>query len=488
MARIGILRIMKILKDELITILAQFNPWWRKEAFFDLPGWRRAIFSEVYRWVVEPPAPRALLLSGPRQVGKTTLVLQAIDKLIKEGVPPANILYATFDHPIFKIAGVDAVIDAWRELEPRVEGTEYLFLDEAQFIPDFGTWTKHQVDFFKHRRIIFTGSAMPLITDTQESGVGRWHTVGISTLSFYEYLQIKQIELLNTLKPFRISDLFDYSQGELFKISESAQQLIGHFHEYLCRGGFPQTALVDNVHQAQRLLREDIIDKVLKRDMTALFGVRRILELEQMFIYLCMHDGGIQDPTTLASNLGITKPTVNNYITLLESTHLLHRLPPYGYGKDILRARYKLYLADAAISPAILLKGKTILEDTTALGHSAETAVFNHLLTHSSTAHARYSYWLSQKHKELDLILEREGHLIPFEVKYQSQKTSMHDIHGLIDFCRQKPGIKYAYVLTKEANDIGPLSIDISTKIMRCPASLFCYLFGRAELLQEEIL
>ena len=81
-----------------------------------------------------------------------------------------------------------------------------------------------------------------------------------------------------------------------FTASQNATQaLIGHFHEYLVRGGFPQTALVESIPQAQRLLREDIIDKVLKRDMTALFGVRRILELEQTFIYLCMHDGGIQD-------------------------------------------------------------------------------------------------------------------------------------------------------------------------------------------------
>ena len=478
---------MKIPKDELISILAQFNPWWRLEKFSDLPAWRRAVFNEIYGWVARPPAPRAVLLSGPRQVGKTTIVLQTIEQLIHDGVPPANILYATFDHPLFKIAGVDAVLDAWRELEPKVEGTEYLFLDEAQFIPDFGTWTKHQVDFFKQRRIIFTGSAMPLISDTQESGVGRWHTIPISTLSFYEYLQIKQIQLPNIPEPSCLSDLFNYSRAELFQLSESTQALIGHFHEYLCRGGFPQTALVENVHQAQRLLREDIIDKVLKRDMTALFGVRRILELERMFIYLCMHDGGIQDPTTLASNLGITKPTVINYITLLESVHLLYRLSPYGYGKEVLRARYKLYLADAAIAAAILLKGKTILEDTASLGHSAETAVFNHLVAHSSNTHARYSYWLSPKNKELDLIVEIGAHLIPFEVKYHSQKTVLQDIQGLTEFCRQRNTIQQAFVITKEAQDIGILE-HASTKIMRCPASLFCYFLGKSELLQQQFL
>ena len=73
------------------------------------------------------------------------------------------------------LAGLDAVIEAWRELEPRVE-VPNTFLDEAQFIRDFGTRTKHQIDFFKHRRIFFTGSAMPLANSGEESGVGRWHT------------------------------------------------------------------------------------------------------------------------------------------------------------------------------------------------------------------------------------------------------------------------------------------------------------------------
>ena len=110
-----------------------------------------------------PPAQRAIMLSCPWQVGKTPLLLQAIQQLIDSGIPVANILYATFDHPICKLAGLNAVLQAWRALETRADRPEYLFLDEAQFIRDIGTWVKHQVDFFKSKRIVFTGSATPLI-------------------------------------------------------------------------------------------------------------------------------------------------------------------------------------------------------------------------------------------------------------------------------------------------------------------------------------
>lgn len=478
---------MKLPKEELTFILAQFNPWWRQSAISDLPQWKRAVFNELFMWVSNPPAHRAIMLSGPRQVGKTTLILQTIDLLLKQGVQPGNILYITFDHPIFKIVGLEAILDAWRELEPKAEGAEYLFLDEAQFIPGFGTWIKHQIDFSKHRKIVFTGSAMPLSNIDQESGVGRWHTIQIATLSFYEYLQIKQIPLPTIPNLNKLSDLFSYSTLELLKITDAAQNLIGHFHEYLCKGGFPQTALVENVSQAQRLLREDIIDKVLKRDMTALFGVRRVIELEQLFIYLCMHDGGIQDSTTLSNNLGVTRPTINNYINLLENAHLLYRLPPYGYGKDILRARNKLYLADPAIAPSILMKGKSILEEPNALGHSVETAIATHLAGHCRENHIRLSYWLSPKDKELDIIAEMGSSLTPIEVKYQTQTTVLRDIQGLTEFCSQKTAIQEGYVITKSPNDVGSIETK-STRIMRIPGCLLCYWIGESEIQQKNIL
>jgi predicted AAA+ superfamily ATPase len=473
---------MKIPKNELFSILNSFNPWWRQEAIPELPEWKRAAFTELKEWALNPPAPRAVLLAGPRQVGKTTLLLQTIKELIKKGVHPSNILYVTFDHPVFKLAGIDTVLEAWRELEPKKGDVEYLFLDEAQFVGDFGTFVKHQVDFFKHRKIFFTGSANPLTGS--ESGVGRWHTIQISTLSFYEYLKIKKIPIeVPSIQSLR--DLFTYSESDLFKLRFATKDLIGHFHEYLIHGGFPQTALVENIYQAQRLLREDIIDKVLKRDMTALFGVRRVLELEQTFIYLCMHDGGIQDLQTLSKNLGINKNSVQNFINYLEAVHLLYKLPPFGYGKEILRARYKLYLADPAIAAAVMMKGKAILEDPVALGNAVETAVFTHLKAHSMMSHARFSYWKDSKNKELDLIVEPPGKQIPIEVKYQAH-YKLKDFQGLINFCQGKISISEGFIITKDPDDIGAFE-GAEVPIMRCPAALFCYWLGASEIEERNL-
>jgi predicted AAA+ superfamily ATPase len=478
---------MQVSKAELTSVLGQFNPWWRGEAISDLPTWRRAAFRELQTWMSSPPAPRAVLLSGARQIGKTTLMLQAVDALLREGVPPANILYATFDHPILKLAGIDAVLQAWREREPKADGLEYLFLDEAQFIRDWGTWVKHQVDFSKQRRIAFTGSAMPLVEAGQESGVGRWHTIRLTTLSFYEYLQIKNLSLPDLPKIKSLRELFDWPQSDFYRVTETASPYVGHFHEYLVRGGFPQTAQVDSITQAQRLLREDIIDKVLKRDMTALFGVRRVLDLEHTFLYLCMHDGGLLDMVDLCANLEVKRPTAQNFIELLEATHLIYRLPPFGYGKDILRARFKIYLADAAIAPAVMLKGKAILEDASALGIATETAVFKHLFARYYAQNVRFTYWRGKKDREVDLVAEIGGQIIPFEVKYRAQHTGLRDLKGLLELCQQK-NIDRAYVVTKSLDDFGVVADlpDTATRILRIPAPLLCYWMGESELTLEQ--
>jgi uncharacterized protein len=485
---------MKISKDEIVTVLSQFNPWWRGRPIADLPTWRRAAFRELHTWMTAPPAPRAVLLSGARQIGKTTLMLQAVDVLLRAGVPAANIVYATFDHPILKLAGVEAVLDAWREREPKVSGLEYLFLDEAQFIrhqgEEIGTWVKHQNDFRKERRIAFTGSAMPLLDAGQESGVGRWHTIRLTTLSFYEYLQIKQLQLPALPKLRSLRDLFEWEPAQFYRVREAASDYVGHFHEYLVRGGFPQTAQIESITQAQRLLREDIIDKVLKRDMTALFGVRRVLDLEHTFLYLCMHDGGLLDMANLCANLEVKRPTAQSFIELLEATHLIYRLPPYGYGKDVLRARFKIYLADAAIAPAVMLKGKSLLEDAAALGVATETAVFKHLFARYYAQNVRFSYWRGKKDHEVDLVADIGGELTPFEMKYRAQHTGARELKGLIELCQTKR-IARGYVVTKALDDFG-LAQDLpklahsngadASQIMRVPAPLLCYWMGAAEL------
>jgi len=479
-------------QQELFAVLRQYNPWWGESRIPDMPKWRRAAFGELHRWASDPPAPRAVLLSGARQVGKTTLLLQVIESLLENGVRPEQILYTTFDHPLLKLLGLEGLLKIWREMQPQTEGIEYFFLDEIQYTANWQTWLKHQVDFEKRRRIAVTGSAIPLSTESVESGVGRWHTIRLATLSFFEYLQIKGIPGPELPPVSSLTEVFEWSPSERIRAGEMARPLVAHFHEYLLRGGFPQTALVESIPLAQKLLREDIVEKALKRDMTAMFGVRRILELEKMFLYLCLHDGGILDVVSLCKNLEMTKTTVNRFIDYLEAAHLIYRLAPFGYGKEVLRGRPKIYLADAAISGSVLLKGKGLLEDTTKLGAAVETAFFKHVFTrYYQRISVDFSYWRGKRDCEVDIVAQVQDVIIPFEVKYREGRAKREDLKGLSLLCKERH-IPRGYVITRDIADFDVLTIpgkshveggsQADVQVLQIPAPLACYWLSQSEV------
>jgi predicted AAA+ superfamily ATPase len=243
--------------------------------------------------------------------------------------------------------------------------------------------------------------------------------------------------------------------------------------------------VVESISLAQKLLREDIVDKVLKRDMTALFGVRRVLELEQVFLYLCLHDGGLLNLPELCSSLQLKRPTVGSFIELLESTHLIHRLLPFGYGKQVLRARPKIYLADAAIAPGVLLKGKALLEDPDALGRAVETAFFKHVFTRYYARSIGFSYWRGKQDREVDIIADLDGRLVPFEVKYRApQHTGVGDLKGMLQFCAEHR-IERGYVITREMSDFQAIDVSrdgVRFRLLKIPAPLVCYWLGQSEL------
>jgi predicted AAA+ superfamily ATPase len=213
--------------------------------------------------------------------------------------------------------------------------------------------------------------------------------------------------------------------------------------------------------------------------MTALFGVRRIVELEHTFLYLCLHDGDLLDLPQLCSSLGLKRPTVASFIALLEATHLIYQLKPYGYGKEVLRGRAKIYLADAAIAPSVLLKGKGLLDDASALGRAVETSFFKQIFTRLYRQSIGFAYWRGRQDLEVDIIADIEGELVPFEVKYRSQHTSARDLKGLAQFCAEKK-VRRGYVITRELSDFGIMNLD-GTPVLKIPAPLACYWLSQGE-------
>lgn len=478
---------MDIPKNELFSVLQQFNPWWGGAPIVDLPTWQRFASRLIWQWATDAGNKRALLLTGARQVGKTTLLRQTIRQLLTEGISPGRVLYATLDHPLLKLAGLERTLQAWDELHPPIEGqVRYVFLDEIQYMPDWQTWLKHQVDFKRSLRIAATGSANPLRNGSAESGVGRWETIPLPTLSFGEFMKLRDIAVPPGIPPVRtLRDLFDWSEADFARARAAAQPLTGHFHDYLLRGGFPEPALTPELARCQRLLREDIVDKILKRDMTAFYGVRRVLEVERIFLYLCYHDGGILDIPTLCGQLeGVNRQTALNFLELFEAAHLITRLKPFGYGKEVLRGRDKVYLADAALPGAMMLLGQQLLTQPERLGAAVETAFFKHILTRYWRETPEFSYWVEPKSKqEVDVITRVGDRLVPFEVKYQDTAITPARLKGMRQFMESRE-VPQGYVITQRWEDFGRFAVNSMDKarptesvgeVVAIPAPLACY-------------
>lgn len=464
---------------ELKQLLRQFNPWWQGGPGIALPHWQRTAFAQLVVWAKQPTG-RALVIVGARQVGKTTLLLQTIRHLLDQGVPAPNILYATFDHPLVKLAGLEQTIAAWREIEPLKEGPAYLFLDEIQAAPDWQVWIKHQADFQPQYRIALTGSASPLTLDGQESGVGRWTTLQLPTASFYEFLQLRNADVGEIEVPESLEEVFHWPEPKRGRTTQATQALIPHFHDYLVRGGFPECISIEEIAQLQRTLREDIIDKVLKRDMTAFYGVRNVLEMEQLFLYLCIQNGGEVSATALSRELKVTKKAIQSHLNLLVATHLLYSLRSFGYGKEVLRGRSKYYLADTAIAPSVLLKGRDFLDDQTALGKAVEAAVYKHLHPISLEGGAKLSFWRNNKGKEVDIVAEYPDRAVPIEVKYRNRIQFKRDLEGIRAFAEGR-GVDRGYLLTKRPEDFGVADVKggaTGSRVLQLPAALACYWLG----------
>lgn len=259
------------------------------------------------------------------------------------------------------------------------------------------------------------------------------------------------------------------------------------FNRYLLVGGFPETARQDDIALCQRLLREDVVERVLKRDMTALFGVRNINDLEKLFIYLCLHTSGILAHAVVAKELGTTPTTVGNHLALLEQANLVYRLPPVrAGGKKALKARNKYYLVDTALRNAVLLRGEEILTNFDEMGLIVETTVLRHLFAHYYRDTPEIVYWRdAATGQEVDIIIRSPAYHFPFEVKFK-EKAALESNSGLVRYCVAED-INQAYLVTKQDTHFNVSTPPgFNTQFLKIPAHILCYLLGQAERLLWE--
>ncbi len=479
---------MLVFSDEkLLNLLIQYNPWWRGVPLSEksAPPHRRFAYYEAEKMLLHASLRRFVILSGARRVGKTTIMYQLIQSILQKGVSATSIVYMSFDNPILKLGGFENVLRAYRNAYPNEEAC-YFFLDEVQYAEDWEAWIKTLYDTRPELRLVATGSASPALEKgSAESGVGRWSVLKIPTLSFYEYCDLLQLTERPRLEAgIRPTRLHAMEKGLFSELMATLSPLQRHFNRYLAVGGFPELALSSDDAFSQRMLREDVVDKVIKRDILALFNVRNPIQLEKVFLYLCIHSSGIVNMTTMSKELdGMNKTTLANYIRFLEEANLIYISDPVNVdGKGALKGRPKIYVADAAVRGAVLMLENSIA-DAEETGIMVETAVYKHIAAFYYAANARVGYYRRVKgsEKEVDVVVELPAGRILCEVKYR-ENSHVKETDAIIELANdERANVLGALIVTKRAEDYGVAAHRTRTPVVRIPAPAFLYLLGNAE-------
>ena len=469
-------------KEQILKVLKAFNPWWITGVVHPdfTKTYRRFAYYEAMKRLEQTDLRRAVVLSGTRRVGKTTIQYQMIDTLLKKGIPPQSIIFISMDHPMLKLSGLNDILECYHaNIWPGPNC--YYFFDEIQYASDWDKWMKTIYDLQPSTQMVATGSASPaLMKGNSESGAGRWSVIQVPTLSFYEYCALIGAEVPDLGPEIRPTAFSHMSQQERTGIMLKLEGVQNHFMRYLQVGGFPELALASNDLMAQQIMREDVVDKVLKRDLPALYNIRSATELERIFLYLCNVSSEIVSFTAISKELGgVSRPTVENYINYLESANLIYQSWPVEMGgRKVLKAQPKIYIADAAIRNAVLMDDD-ILTNPIELGKMVETAVYKHAAAFYYQQATRVGYYRGgRKNKEIDVVVDYPNiKNILIEVKYREQ-APIPDDSAICELCGEASA---SIIVTKRSDDYGSHHAPNGKELIRIPAFAFLYLLGNAE-------
>jgi predicted AAA+ superfamily ATPase len=347
----------------------------------------RAYLELFYTLVEQVDVRRAIVLMGPRRVGKTILIHRAIQKLLAAGHDPRGIAYVSRDHPIYNGLGLEELVEAVHEASGLRERDlqRFVFFDEIQYLRNREVHLKTLVDSSPGLKVTASGSAAAALRlKSTESGAGRFTDFPLPPLTFHEFLRLSPEPVGVRLRRGPEGDPVEL-------VSPDIEVLNREFLRYLNVGGYPE-ALHSAAIQADpgRFIRSDIIDKVLLRDLPSLYGIQDIQELNSLFTRLAFNTAQEVSIEQLTRKSGVSKNTLKKHIEYLEAAFLLkvvHRVDVRG--RRFQRANcFKVYLTNPSIWSALFAP---LDEADESLGSLVETAVLAQWF--HAPAPLRYARW-----------------------------------------------------------------------------------------------
>lgn len=325
---------------------------------------------------------KAIVLIGPRQVGKTTLV-----NALLEGIP---FLFLDGDDSVV----VDTLANANTETLRSIIGSyKYLFIDEVQRIPNIGLKLKIIVDQIKDVQVIVSGSsAFDINHLTQEPLTGRKFEYHLFPISWNE---------------------FENNVGYI----KAQQQL----ELRLLYGMYPD--VINNFGQEYEVLK-NLVSSYLYKDVLSLAGIRKSEVLEKILQALALQVGSEVSYNEIAQLVGVDKNTVSNYIDLLEKAFVIFRLNSFSKNiRNEIKANRKIYFYDNGVRN-MLIGNFNVLEfrqDKGALWENFLVSERMKLLSYSDSLAKPY-FWRTTTQQEIDYIETNADAVSAFEFKWSPKK------------------------------------------------------------------
>jgi predicted AAA+ superfamily ATPase len=364
--------------------------------------------------LVEPRLLEALsdspvvLIHGPRQCGKTTLA-QRVGK--KEGYA-----YFNLDDAVIRAAAEADPVGFVADLPPRT------VLDEVQRVPDLFTALKVSVDRDRTPgRFLLTGSTnVLLVPKLSDSLAGRMEIVRL-----FPFAQCE----IEGRSPTFLTALF----GGDFK-THRFERLGTYLAERIIAGGYP-VALARATPRRRTAWYRDYVETMVQRDVRDLARIASLDTIPRLLTLAAGQTARLLNVTDLASPFQLSRPTIRDYVTLLERVFLIEELPPwYSNRLSRLVKTPKLHLGDTGVAAALLgLDARALYEDRGALGQFLETFAYQELRRQASghDHEVRFHHFRDKDGYEVDIVLEHGGRQIAgVEVKAAATVTTA-DFRGL---------------------------------------------------------
>ncbi len=486
---------------ELADNLSRLNPHWEGKPGPIVPTMRRWVFSRLFRLLKQGLTP-SVVLRGPRRVGKTVLLRQIMEELLRQGVDPSHILYVAFDE-IESLAGIkDPVLSIARWYEQRIlkrtfnelarSGmSAYILLDEVQNLPAWAPQVKHLVDN-QNVRALVTGSSSLRIEAGRDSLAGRITTIDIGPLLLRE---IALLRYRQEFKPLWEENGLDTVVKREFWLEavnrgrREAEARIKAFAAFSERGGYPVAHERYDTPWPEMAdhLNETVIKRAIQHDLRAgPRGAKRDEKLlEEVFRLCCRYAG--QTPAqnvfvpeirqALAGNIGWNR--ILNYLRFLDGTLLIRMIEPLEIRLKRKKAPAKICLCDHGLRASWLQEIVPISpEELTAnphltdlAGHLAESILGYYL---ASIPSLDVAYFPARGiEPEVDFIMTIGTRRIPIEVKYRRRIDYHDDTRGLRAFL-EKTVYNAPFGLLVTLND------DVTVPDPRIiPISLSCFMWIR---------